>query len=402
MAPTTENTHVFVPAWVWGPAGRDTELARAISDLTTGGFLGSTRDLLASVRRQDDRRAYCTSVLAAVLVSRRLDSAALWLTDEPGDPDALMLHARVLVVRAIHAARGMESHAQALAAHAARACQKAMLAAVGDPTPPVALLHLGETGLDLPGLRFNARTLDDLPINAPWNLLDEVLKRAPDHREAFHRLIPLCHVFSDTAPWRPDGPTPEQRQAANARARAQVAVWAADRAPAGSPLKLLRLWYAAERDPFSDKAEEMRLRNHLHVHGEASRERYLNDRVPAIEQRWRHALQATAVKLADRWFGGGGDPPYMPLSDISFLANYLYRCGELRTARLALEWMVPYATAQPWQREGDPGTVLATVCRQCHVNLAYLPRWPTHTPGPPRSGHCSTRRLPRCPYPCCR
>jgi hypothetical protein len=373
-APPQTNTPTFIPAWVWGPAGRDIQLARAISDLTTGGFLGSTRDLLATVRRHDDRRAYCTSVLAAVLVGRRLDLAEQWLKDEPGNPDALLLHARVLVVRAIHAARSRESYAQALAVHAVRACRNAGLAAVGDPTPSVALLHLSETGMDMPELPFGPRTLDDLTIYAPWHLLDEVLKRAPDHREAFHRLIPLCHVFSDTAPWRPDAPNPEQRQAANARARAQVAVWAADRAPAGSPLKLLRLMYAAERDPFSDKAEEMRLRNHLHVHGEASRERYLNDRVPAIAQRWRHALQATAVKLADRWFGEGGDPPYMPLADVSFLADYLYRFGELRTARLALEWMVPYATAEPWRREGDPGTVLTTVCRDCHVNLAYLPR----------------------------
>ena len=372
--PTVTNGLITVPGWIWGPAGRDTRLARAISDLTTGGFLGSTRDLLASVYRHEDRRAYCTSVLAAVSVSRRLDVAEQWLKDEPENPDALLLHARVLVVRAIHTARSGQSHAQAMAAHAARACQIAGLAAVGDPTPLVALLHLGEAGLDVPEVHFDVRTLDDVPICAPWNLLDEVLKRSPDHREAFHRLIPLCHVLSDATPWRPDGPTPEQRAAVNARARAQVAVWAADRAPAGSPLKLLRLWYAAERDPFSDRAEEMRLRNHLHVHGEASRESYLTDRVPAVEKRWRQALQATAVKLADRWFGNGGDPPYMPLSDVSFLADYLYRCRELRTARLALEWMVPYATAQPWQREGDPGTVLAAVCRHCHVNMAYLPR----------------------------
>jgi hypothetical protein len=381
MTPTPSNTVIFAPAWVWGPAGRDVELARAISDLTTGGYLGSTRELLATVgkgcgwRRDDyDRRAYCTSVLAAVLVRRRLDLAEEWLKDEPRNPDALLLFARVLVVRAIHAARTREDQAQELAVSAARACVGASLAAADDPTQLVALLHLGEAGMDLSELRCGLRSLGDLAVLAPWHLLDGALQRAPDLREAYHRLLPLCFAAPAATPWTPDTAAEEPQQTADDRARAQVAVSAADQAPAGSPLKLLRLMYAPDRDPFPDQAEEMRLRNHLLTHGQHNRSHYLRERVPAMEERWRLALWATAVKLADTWFANGNQPPYTPLADISFLAGYLHKVGALRAARLVLEWMVPYATSEPWQRQGDPGAVLAAVCRECHVDPAYLLR----------------------------
>jgi hypothetical protein len=45
-----------------GPAGLATELALAISDLTTGGFVGSARELLGASRAAQawDRRAQCT------------------------------------------------------------------------------------------------------------------------------------------------------------------------------------------------------------------------------------------------------------------------------------------------------------------------------------------------------
>ena len=376
VASINPDTRIAVPAWVWGPAGRDIQLARAISDLTTGGYLGSTRELLASVRRNPERRAYCTSALAALLVRRRLGLAEQWVQDEPTNPDALLLIARVLVVRTIHAVRAGESGAAELGARAVRACQEAGLARVSDPTPWVALLHLGETRLDLPELRCGIRSPgEDLTIYAPWHLLDGVLQRTAHHREAFHRLIPLCFTASSEEHWTPGSAEKERTASAEAaRARAQVAVWAADQAPAGSPLKLLRLMYAAERDPYPDRAEEMRLSNHLHWNGESERESYLSERVPAIEQRWRRALRGTAIKLADAWFIKGEGPPYVPLADLSFLADYLHRAGEFVAARPVLEWMIPYATAEPWQRRGDPGEVLAKVCLECDVNPALLPR----------------------------
>lgn len=376
VASTNPDTEIAVPAWVWGPAGHDIQLARAISDLTTGGYLGSTRELLASVRMAPERRAYCTSVLAALLVRRRLGLAEQWVHDEPNNPDALLLIARVLVVRTIHAVRAGESGAAELGARAVRACQDAGVAQVTDPTPWVALLHLGESRLDLPELRCKARsTGDDLAIYAPWHLLDGIVQRTAHHREAFHRLIPLCAAAAPEEHWTPDSAEKEKTaQAEDARARAQVAVWAADQAPAGSPLKLLRLMYAAERDPYPDRAEEMRLSNHLRWNGEREREAYLRERVPAIEERWRNALRGTAVKLADAWFSKAEGPPYVPLADLSFLADYLHRAGEYHAARPVLEWMIPYATAEPWQSQGDPGVVLATVCLECNVSPSLLPR----------------------------
>ncbi|HEX4791653.1 MAG TPA: hypothetical protein VH372_24525 [Actinospica sp.] len=364
------------PAWIWGPAGRDTQLARAISDLTVGEFLGSTRELLSCARDADqhDRRAYCTSVLAAVIVRRRLSCDERWLADEPESPDALLLHARVLAVRAIHASRARAKYAAEMAAQAAEACRDAARAASADPTPWVALLSLGECGPHLPELRPSAPAPDGLPVLGPWGVLAEILERAPFSREAIHRLIPCCRAAPPAAATgTPIAEAVGSTDAQDAAARALVAVWAADRAPSGSPLKLLRLMHSPERDPSPDPAEEIRLTNYLGSNGQSSREEYLRDRIPAIEERWRLALRVGAANLSAAWFAGGAEPPYMPLSDISFLAHYLYRVGEHRAARLALEWMIPHATVEPWQHEGDPAEVLAEVCRECRIPPDRLP-----------------------------
>lgn len=376
MAPATPHTEIAVPGWVWGPAGRDLQLARAISDLTTGGYLGSTRELLVDVRdpAEYDRRAYCASVLAAVIVRRQLHVDEQWLTDDPKNPDALLLHARVLAVRAIHAARADNQSAPRLAAQAVEACRDAVLVAEADPTPWVTLLSLGETNVPLPALRLTTDAPDMLRVSGPWPLFAEILRRDPHNREAMHRLIPRCSGPSTTTVWTPDSVPIESTEKMDATAREQVAVWAADRAPAGSPLKLLRLMHAPDRDPFPDAAEDMRMRNHLHVHGEKSRERYLRERIPAMQERWRLALRSGAIKLAKAWFENGALPPYMPLSDVSFLAYYLYQAREYPTARLVLEWMIPHATADPWKRDGDPGAVLAKACLDCQIPPSWLPR----------------------------
>ncbi|MBS2547758.1 hypothetical protein KGQ19_12860 [Catenulispora sp. NL8] len=364
------------PAWLWGPAGRDVQLARAISDLTTGGYLGSTRELLASVRTSfdRDRRAYCTSVLAAVIVRRHLHIDEQWLSDEPKNSDALLLHARVLAVRAIHAARANKPSASKLAARAVEACRNAVWAADPDPTPWVTLLSLGETGVPLPALRLTTDAPDGLPVSGPWPLFAEIFRRDPHNREAMHRLIPRCSGPYTAALWTPDSTPIPSTDEMDATAREQMAVWASDSAPAGSPLKLLRLMHAPARDPFPNAAEEMRLRNHLHTHGKNSREQYLRERLPAMEERWRLALRADAVKLANTWFQNGSQPPYMPLSDLSFLAYYLHQVREYSTARLVLTWMIPHATTDPWKHDGDPGAVLTKTCLDCHVPPSSLPR----------------------------
>ena len=133
--PPSASTEAATPGWIWGPAGRDVELARAISDLTTGGYLGSTRVLLAlnRVPAVYDRRGYCSSVLAAMIVRLGLPGCEHWLADGPRDPDALLMHARVQVVRAVHAARAESHDAARLASTAAQACERAADAAPEDP-----------------------------------------------------------------------------------------------------------------------------------------------------------------------------------------------------------------------------------------------------------------------------
>jgi hypothetical protein len=378
MASVTPNANAqdAVPAWRWGPAGHDVQLARAISDLTTGGYLGSTRELLAGVRdlAAFDRRAYCTSVLAAVIVRRQLHVDEQWLTDDPKNPDALLLRARVLAVRAIHAARAGTLNVPKLAARAVDACHDAARVAEADPTPWVTLLSLGETNLLLPALRLVTEAHDRLWVSGPWPLAAEIFRRDPHNREAMHRLIPRCCGRYTAAVWTPDSSPLESTDEMDATAREQVAVWAADFAPSGSPLKLLKLMRAPDRDPFPNAAEDMRMRNHLHTHGENSREQYLRERVPAMEERWRLDLRAEAIKLAKAWFEDGAQPPYMPLSDLSFLAHYLHQARQYPLARLVLEWMLPHATTDPWKRDGDPGAVLAKACRDCLIPPSWLPR----------------------------
>jgi hypothetical protein len=378
-----------VPVWVWGPAGRDVQLARAVSDLTTGGYTGTTRELLSLVRgeSQCDRRAYCSSVLAALIARRRLPCAQQWLADEPTDPDALLLHARVLVVQAIHAYRAEAASAAAVAARAVQACRDAALAAPDDPTPWVALLSLGEFDpyhrelwpvmgeLDRDSLCPFPSASPERAIYGPWWLLDEIIKRDPFNREAFHRLIPCCASSPRTVrTLSPEVAAWEPATVDDATAEARVAVWVADNVPDGSPLKLLRLMYSPRRDPFPNDAEQVRLANHVRLNGEGSRTAYLHERIPAIEERWRIALRTEAVNLAQTWFAGDPGPPYMPLSDLSFLVNYLHEVGEMGSARRVLKWMIPHATVEPWRRHGDPGRVLAKVCLECGIRPGLLPR----------------------------
>jgi hypothetical protein len=389
VASAKTNAAVPAPEWVWGPAGRDVQLARAVSDLTTGGYFGTTRKLLAVVRGrgQFDRRAYCSSVLAALIVHRQLPCARQWLLDEPMNPDALLLHARVLIMQAIHAYRAHAASADIMAAWGVKACHDAAYAAQEDPTPWVTLLSLGEVDPNQSELQRSPMeasdrtvrpwraTLDEMAIYGPWWLLGEIVKRDPFNREAFHRLIPCCCSSS----LRPATSLSLERAALqpatvdDTTARARVAVWAADQAPDSSPLKLLRLMYSPLRDPFPDSAEQMRLENHVRFNGDDSREMYLKGRIPAIEQRWHVALRAEAVELVTAWFAKDVEPPYMPLSDLSFLADYLHRVGEIRSARRVLDWMIPHATAEPWRRDGAPGRVLAKVCLECGIHPGRLP-----------------------------
>ena len=243
----------------------------------------------------------------------------------------------------------------------------------------MALLSLGEGGAHLPELAPSAAAPGGLSVYGPWRLFAEITKRDEANREGAHRLIACCAAVPAAKTADPEATADLTAMAAadagaDATARAQVAVWAAQGAPAGSPLLLLRLMHAARHDPFPSAAEEMRLRNHRAQYSDRDLDLYLRDRGEAMEQRWRRASQLGAVKLAETWFADGASPPYMPLSDVSFLAYTLHQMGELRAARLVLEWMIPHATASPWQSRGEAGEVLAAVCTECNVAPWLLPR----------------------------
>lgn len=376
MPVTVPNADAPLYAFRWGPSGRDTELARAISDLTTGGYLGTTRELLAGLRGETDfdRRAYCTSVLAARIVQKRLHCDQQWVVDEPRNPDARLLRARALVVRAVHAARARSETAFEMSATAAEACRCAAQTATDDPTPWVTLLALGEANPLLPELRTDESAPDGMSVLGPWALFEQITKRDPHNREAAHRLIPRCFAPTSESEWTPETAAADEQLLDDAVARAQVAVWAADGAPANSPLKLLRLMYSPERDPFPNPAERVRQEYFMADQSRGVSDTYKERRRDALAERWRLALLSGAIKLAHAWFADGREPPYMPLADISVLAEFLYRLREREAAGLVLTWMFPHATVDPWRREGNPGEVLTRVLLECNVHPLRLLR----------------------------
>lgn len=343
------------PTFDWDPAGPDRALAVARGDVAAL-RLGATREVLAETRLRGDfdARAFRSMVLAAAAASN--DVVETWAREEPANPDALLLYARLAAHRAVTAKRNRS----ALSEIAVNACAAARRAWPQDPTPIVVeltLLRLRQShGRPAPGHAPGSR------VDPAWNLWRETESRHPGNREAGQRLLALCYP----------------RHGGTVELATDTAAYLASVAAVDSISQLLPLLAHLERSrgaqqPQGDPARLTKIQELLDtLAARASTE-------PQVEQRRRTLLEMLDLELrgepapdplADtlgrEWFGPFGRPPASAtVSDLSVLAEALHRSGRLAAAWRVLRHIHPYASPFPWSRHGPPEQVLARVYRDC-------------------------------------
>ena len=344
------------PAFDWDPAGPDRALAVARGDVAAL-RLGATREVLAETRLRGDfdARAFRSLVLAAAAASN--DVVETWAQEEPENPDALLLYARLTAHRAVTAKRNRE----ALSDIAVKACAAAHRAWPQDPTPFVVeltLLRMRQPyGRPAPGHAPGS------PVDPAWALWRETESRHAGNREAGQRLLALCYP----------------RHGGTVELASDTAAYLASVATADSISQLLPLLARLEQSqgadqPGIDPTRLTKIQELLdNLAARASVE-------PQAEQRRRTLLEMLdlelrgeqpggdplAETLGREWFGPFGRPPVSAtVSDLSVLAEALHRSGRLAPAWRVLQHLHPYASPFPWSRHGPPEQVLARVYRDC-------------------------------------
>ena len=344
------------PMFDWDPAGPDRALAVARGDVAAL-RLGAAREALADTRVHGnfDARAYRSLVLAAAAVSS--DVAETWTKEEPENPDALLLYARVAAYRAVTAKLNREE----LETIAAKACAAAHRAWPVDPTPFVVELTL---------LRLRQSEEGGAPDRPPgsvedpaWALWREAESRHPGNREAGQRLLALCYP----------------RHGGSAELVSDTAAYLAS---VGTPYginQLLPLLADLAQEPGSGQAkpDPQRLSKIHQLLGnlttgpagpQAEQRRRTLLEMLDLELRGEQAIDPTAEELGREWFGPhstAGPPDSATVSDLSVLAEALHRGGRLGAAWRVLQHIHPYASPFPWSRHGPPEKVLARVHRDC-------------------------------------
>ncbi|MBB5936346.1 hypothetical protein [Streptomyces zagrosensis] len=280
------------------PALDDGELAAARNALAQGRWTGA-RTLLAETGDDWDRRGHRLIVLAEVSAS--VSWARDWQLAEPDSADAAALLACSTTLRAVRGKASYES-AQGQALAAARM-------APADPSPWLALLIL-------------ARTLgagDDCA-----RAFDQVRARYRDHHQAHH----LMAVFLAERDNGGGDPLHEVYDFAS---------WAAEQAPADSPLAVL---------PVVAHAERFRV---LAASGTLSRN-------PSQSGHWSTRKARQVMKAAFDWWleWEGEDHPRQQI-DLNYLAHAKFHEGRLAEAAALFHRIGPHATRAPWSyTDRDP------------------------------------------------
>ena len=343
------------PTFDWDPAGPDRALAVARGDVAAL-RIGAAREVLADtrIRRDYDARAFRSLVLAATAASS--DVVETWTREDPANPDALLLYARVAAHRAVTAKQDRDP----LETIAVRACAAARLACPEDPTPYV-------IGLTL--LRLRQAERHRAPARPPgsaadpaWALWLEAESRHPGNREAGQRLLALCYP----------------RQGGTAELTSDTAAYLASVGAPRSVNQLLPLLADLEQGHGPEPAgpDPQRLTKIRQLLGNLSTQ---GPTEPQAEQRRRTLLEMldlelhggqtadpAAEELARSWFDQGARPPAAAtVSDLSVLAEALHRIGGYGPAWRVLRHVHPYASPFPWSRHGPPEKVLARVYRDC-------------------------------------
>ncbi|GHB52916.1 hypothetical protein GCM10010377_49850 [Streptomyces viridiviolaceus] len=270
----------------------DTELIAARAALAQGRWQ-SARSLLVHTGDDWDRRGHRVTVLAKEPYTAAW--AREWLLAEPESADALVLLALARVHRAL---RGKDK-----AVPAREACRQAAVRAPADPTPWLGLLILERS--------FGA---EEEVVRA----YEEVRGRHADHHHAHHLMVArLAERRGDTGP----DPLHEVYDFAN---------WAAEQAPADSPLAVL---------PVIAHAERYRV---LAAAGHEPAD-------PDASGHWTGRRARLVMKAAfDWWLEWEQDGHPRRLIDLNFLAHAKYCEGRGAEAAALFHRIGDHATPAPW------------------------------------------------------
>lgn len=383
--------------FTWDPAWRDRRLAVACTDVQAG-VVGAVREVLAETREARDfsRRGCASAVLGSLAATGNL--AQLWMQEEPRNPDAWLLAARVAAVHAAKAFRREQHLLPKLVQHAVNLAVAAARAWDADPTPYVVMLGL--TRLYRDHARIEPRAAELRGLLGPWDLVEQgIWARDRFNREAGRQLLAY---FSPA-------------HAGGNDAMTRIAAYLADSSPPASSLRLLPMAAFLDRapDPASEAASDLahfdRITAAREILAEINRQlenpgaaRVDGTSPPHPEDLLRRRERLARIvegrgseRLADpgavprsvarglaqvyvRWFltPGALEPDgtagYVPLPDMSLLARGLHLAGECAYARPVLRHLLPYASRYPWSLAGDPDVVLRGVLHDCEVSVNWL------------------------------
>ncbi|CAM5264514.1 MULTISPECIES: hypothetical protein [Streptomyces] len=296
---------------VFDPALDDDELIAARGRFTQGRW-SEARTLLVDTGRDWDRRGH--RFLALAETSSAVDWAGDWLLVEPESADAAILLGCARVARALRPKAKAND-----AARAREACLAAARLTPEDPTPWLALLLLD-------------RARDD-GVDETGRLFEEVRSRHPDHHHAHHVMTAL---LAESNPASGHDPLHEVYD---------FAAWAAELAPADSPLAVL---------PVVAHAERYRV---LVAAGIESDD-------PAASEHWSGRRARQVMKAAFDWWleWEREDHPRHRL-DLNFLAHAKVCEGRPAEAAALFHRIGPYATAAPWSYAGREPHAAFTAAR---------------------------------------
>ncbi|MEV8568983.1 hypothetical protein AB0436_25950 [Streptomyces sp. NPDC051322] len=274
------------------PALDDSELSAARTQLAQGRWI-AVSSLLTATADDWDRRGHRIVVLAEG------QSTAAWAQDwllvEPESVDAATLLACATVMRALD---GKETDDRAR-----ELCRAAARLAPADPTPWLGLLILARS----------RGTEEEV-----GRLFDEVRSRHPEHHHAHHLMA------ARLAEHRPEAGQDPLHEVYD------FAAWAAEQAPADSPLAVL---------PVVAHAERYRV---LATAG-------MEPPDPARSAHWSGRRARQVMKTAfDWWLEWGGEDHPRNRVDLNFLAHAKYYGGRQAEAAALLQRIGAHITPAPW------------------------------------------------------
>jgi len=375
-----------VSPWEWDQAGLDTELARARAGIAADRF-GDAALLLEQTRVSGDweRRAHAVQVLAAS--AQASDIARRWMNEQPDNPDAVLLAARVSLLWAAQARREHQTpRLRQLLASADALWRLAAQKDPGDPVPYAVPLHLEHLSPGAFVLPREAGVPMPYPVPGPWHAWRIADDRLHASAEAAHTLLAFYLA----------------RRGGQVAHVNHVADFLAHRAPLDSPLRLLPAYAAVEalaapdaKPPvplddaraeylcrlyrlLGDKyAEWVTARPDARYEAEHRIDGILEMVAEALDPQQRPAARMVAARAAARdvyetWFPrqDAAPPVYATARDLSVLA-WALGPEDPRTRRV-LEHLGPVASPYPWRlldKDGDPERALRAFYLQAVVDL---------------------------------